>query len=150
MEQLAAAVRCCGCPWALASRPLPKVPALLNPHPPTSPRETRAPGQWLCGAGGWGWAGPHRRVASLRGRGGGGGPSRQQLTASPRYVLLLPGCVFNEGLFPDKVRYGEFDGFLVPDALEGPVAHCPVYLHHVLNWSCSGPSHFPTGAALLT
>ena len=53
-------------------------------------------------------------------------------------------------MFTDKVRDGEFDGFLVPDALEGPVAHCPVYLHHALNWSYSGPSHFPTGAALLT
>lgn len=138
VEQLAAAVRCCWCPRALASRPLPKVPALLTPP---SPRETRAPGQWLCGAGGWGWAGPRRRVASLPGRGGGGGRSRQQLTASPRYVLLQPRCVFKEGLFRNKVRCGEFDGSLVPEATDRPVAHCPV--HHALNWSAADRCTFP-------
>lgn len=143
MEQLAAAVRCCGYPRALASRPLPKVPALLNLYPPHRPRRPARLGSGFVEPVGGAGRGPHRRVASLRGRGGGGGPSRQQLTASPRYVLFLPGCVFKEGLFPDKVRYREFDGFLVPDALEGPVAHCPVYLHHALSWSAAVPCTFP-------
>lgn len=115
-------------------------------HPPTtpSPRETRAPGQWLCGAGGWGWAGPHRRVASLRGRGGGGGPSRQQLTASPRYVLLLPRGVFKEGLLPDKVRCGEFDGSPGPRGSGGTRGTLPCTpTLHALSWSAADPCAFP-------
>ncbi|MEJ1281838.1 relaxin/insulin-like family peptide receptor 2 [Cricetulus griseus] len=125
--------------------PLPKVPALFNLLPPLlAPGDPRAWAvalwsRWV----GLGGAAPSGRFPPRKRWGRRAVSPAAEGIPTLRALLLLPRCVFEEGLFRDKVRCGEFDGSLVPGALEGPVTHCPVHLHHALNWSAADSCAFP-------